>query len=177
MFDYIRKHRKGYELDFIKVWNNQGLYLALEKQLATLCDETYEFITRDDRLTENVTEWCKKEVCWERAQNTKWTFHESFLNTLIPQTDLVAEVKEAKNTQKLMNEVDALKFIIASGSAYWQQVLSWGLSRRLLSEMEISILKMVINIEKTGRIPSEKQAKVVTKARERLITEGMPLQF
>ena len=177
MFDYIRKHRKGYELDFIKVWNNQGLYPALEKQLATLCDETYEFITRDDRLTENVTEWCKKEVCWERAQNTKWTFHESFLNTLIPQTDLVAEVKEAKNTQKLMNEVDALRFIIASGSAYWQQVLSWGLSRRLLSEMEISILKMVINIEKTGRIPSEKQAKVVTKARERLITEGMPLQF
>ena len=83
----------------------------------------------------------------------------------------------SKNTQKLMNEVDALKFIIASGSAYWQQVLSWGLSRRLLSEMDISILKMVINIDKTGRIPSEKQAKVVTKARERLITEGMPLQF
>ena len=29
----------------------------------------------------------------------------------------------------------------------------------------------------TGRIPSDKQAKVILKARERLIAEGMPMQF
>ena len=43
--------------------------------------------------------------------------------------------------------------------------------------MELSVIKMVINMEITGRIPSVKQAKLVIKARERLIADGMPLQF
>ena len=56
-------------------------------------------------------------------------------------------------------------------------MLQWGIDRRLLSEKEISILKMTININMTGRIPTDKQAKVVMQSRERLIKEGMPLQF
>ena len=56
-------------------------------------------------------------------------------------------------------------------------MLEWGNTRRLLSDMELSIIKMVINMDVTGRIPSVKQAKVVIKARERLIADGMPLQF
>jgi len=49
--------------------------------------------------------------------------------------------------------------------------------KAFLSEMELSIIKMVINMDVTGRIPSVKQAKVVIKARERLVADGMPLQF
>lgn len=63
------------------------------------------------------------------------------------------------------------------GKEYWQRVLEWGSTRRLLSDMELSVIKMVINMEITGRIPSVKQAKLVIKARERLIADGMPLQF
>ena len=36
---------------------------------------------------------------------------------------------------------------------------------------------MIINMNYTGRIPTDKQAKVVSNARNRLIKEGMPLQF
>lgn len=66
---------------------------------------------------------------------------------------------------------------MAEGPEYWQKVLEWSSIRRLLSDMELSILKMVINMNVTGRIPSDKQAKVILKARERLIAEGMPMQF
>ena len=177
LFEHIRKTRKGYELDFTTIWNQQGLYPALRKQLTTLCDEVYAFITRDDRLTENVTEWCKKETCWTRAKEAKWTFYDDFMSTLVSKEDLKSEEKEAKSKQKLVNEVDALKFIIAQGKEYWQQVLSWGVSRGLLSDMERSILKIVINIWTTGRTPSDKQAQVVIRARERMIAEGMPMQF
>lgn len=51
---------------------------------------------------------------------------------------------------------------------------------RLLSKLhgiKKSTHIMIINMDVTGRIPSVKQAKVVIKARERLIAEGMPLQF
>ena len=56
-------------------------------------------------------------------------------------------------------------------------MLDWGRRTEALSEKEVSILKMVINMNYTGRIPTEKQAKVVMAARKRMIQEGMPLQF
>ena len=58
-----------------------------------------------------------------------------------------------------------------------EEALEWGVSNRALSEKEISIIKMVININVTGRIPTDKQAKAVIDARNRLIKEGMPLQI
>lgn len=148
----------------------------MEDQIVILSKEVYEFIT-GPRETENVTEWCKKEACWQRAKTYAWTFNDQFVYTLISKTEEKIEEKEEKSKRKLANEVDALKEIFARGSEYWIQMLQWGIDRRLLSEKEISILKMTININMTGRIPTDKQAKVVMQSRERLIKEGMPLQF
>lgn len=177
LFNEIHSHYKDHELDFARIWSSQTTYLELRKQMKILCDEVYKFITRDDRLTENVTEWCKKELCWSRAKSARWTFLPEFIDTLILQAEISSDLKEAKTMQRVTNEVDTLKFIMASGSDYWQNMLNWGNARGLLSDMEQSILRIVINIPKTGRIPSEKQAKVVIRARERMISEGMPLQF
>lgn len=177
LFHHIRTVAKGYELDFTQIWNQQRISSELAVQMRILCNEVYEFITRSDRLTENVTQWCKQAKCWERAQSNNWTFNASFQKTLVFKETINTEEKEAKEERKVANEVDALKFIITAGSEYWKNVLEWSDSRRLLSDMEKSILKMIINISITGRTPSVKQAKVIIKARERLIAEGMPLQF
>ena len=96
---------------------------------------------------------------------------------MVAKDEIAAEDKNERTTQKLANEVDALKEIIARGSDYWKNVLKWGTSHRLLSEKESSIIQMVVNMNYTGRIPTDKQAKVVMQARARLINEGMPLQF
>ena len=177
LFHHIRTATKGYELDFMQIWNQQRISSELDVQMRILCNEVYEFITRSDRLTENVTQWCKQAKCWERAQSNNWTFNVSFQKILVSKETINTEEKEAKEERKVANEVDALKFIITAGSEYWKNVLEWSDSRRLLSDMEKSILKMIVNINITGRTPSVKQAKVIIKARERLIAEGMPLQF
>ena len=177
IFDHIRRNVKGYELDFIRIWNLQGLYPEMVEQIRVLCTEVYEFITDDSRQIENVTEWCKRELCWQLTQKRKWTILDSFIKTLILQESIKTEEKEAKEERKIANEIDDLKFIMVTGKNYWQEVMDWGASRRLLSDMELSIIKMVINMDVTGRVPSSKQAKVVIKARERLIADGMPLQF
>ncbi len=177
LFNHIRTTKKDCELDFATIWSKQGLYPELQKQMESLCDEVYAFITREDRLKENVTEWCKMEACWTKAKAVHWTFYDDFMRTLVSKEEIRSEEKAAKADQKIANEVDVLKFIFSSGSEYWQKVLNWGNSRGLLSEMERSILQLVIQMPRTGRIPTEKQAKVVIKARERMIAEGMPMQF
>ena len=177
LFTYIRKTMKDYEIDYIRIWNSQGIYDELKNQMYVLCNEVYAFITRDDRLTENVTEWCKKEICWERAQKEEWTIQPPFLKTLVEKEELKDEDHEAKEQQKREGEIDVLKYIITAGSDYWKKVLQWGTQRHLLSDMEISILKLVCNISVTGRTPSSKQAQVIMRMRSRLINEGMPLQL
>ena len=119
----------------------------MANQIRRLCTEVYEFITREDRKTENVTQWCKQALCWERAQNYSGTIDEQFLRTLTSKENLKAEEKEAKEARKVDNEVDSLKYLMAQGKAYWQKVLEWGSNRRLLSDMELSIIKMVINMD------------------------------
>lgn len=177
LFNYIRINVKGFEVDFIRIWNLQGLYPELEQQIRILCTQVYEFITRDDRLTENVTQWCKQAKCWERAQKYEWNMQPMFLRTLIEAEQIKSEEKSAKEARKVENEVDALKYIMGAGRGYWEKVFEWGSTRKLLSDMESSILKHVINMEVTGRIPSVKQAKIVLKTKEKLVSEGMPMQF
>lgn len=67
--------------------------------------------------------------------------------------------------------------ILSAGSLYWEQVLEWGLSNNLLSAMEKDVIKIIINQEKTGMLPKERQANLALKARERLIEHGMLIEF
>ena len=136
----------------------------------------HNFIT-GPRETENVTEWCKKELCWTRAKEQHWTITDAFLATLVSKNEVEAEKKETKQVQKLANEVNAISEIFARGQSYWKQVLDWGLSRRMLSEKEASILKLTVNMFITGRVISDKQAYVVISARKKLIENGMPMLF
>ena len=144
--------------------------------MTVLQDEVHNFIT-GPRPTENVTEWCKKELCWTNAQEQVWTVNDAFIATLISKEEVEAEKKENKQAQKLANEVNALNEIFARGAQYWKTVLDWGFSRRLLSEKEISIIKLAINMFVTGRVISDKQAQIVIAARKRMIDNGMPMQF
>ena len=145
IFNHVRKKYKDYEIDFKRIWNDQAVYEELDEQLTVLQDEVHNFIT-GPRPTENVTEWCKKELCWTNAQEQVWTVNDAFIATLISKEEVEAEKKENKQAQKLANEVNALNEIFARGAQYWKTVLDWGFSRRLLSEKEISIIKLAINM-------------------------------
>ena len=177
IFEYIRKHYKEASVDFTRIWNAQDVYPELEEQITVLWPEVYDFITDDDRPTQNVTEWCKRKECWERAKKEQWTILPEFLDTLIAKETLKAEAKDARADQKIKNEVDDFKFVWTAGKKYWQDVLDWGNDRKLLYHAEQDILKMCVDMYDSGHTPTDKQIKIVMKAREKLIKEGMPLDL
>lgn len=176
IFDYIHTKCKDYEIDFRRIWNEQDIYEELEEQIYVLQNEVHNFIT-GPRPTENVTEWCKKELCWKHAQQQVWTINDAFIASLISKDVLDDENNDSKEGQKVKNEVDDLKEIMARGIQYWDKVLDWGKSRYLLSIKEIQVIQLAANMFLTGRIISDKQAKIVLAARKRLIENGMPMEF
>ncbi len=173
IMNQIEKKYPGKTLDFLKIWNNQELSPELEDQIIKTTREVFDFITRDDRTTLNVTEWCKKEDCWKRAQAYNFILLEPFVDSLISTTDELVENDVAQKEQKVSNEVNAEIELINLGADYWKKVLDFGRNDKLLSEMEDGLLSVAANFETTGRIPSDKQAKLIMQIRNRLFDEGL----
>lgn len=61
--------------------------------------------------------------------------------------------------------------MINLGAGYWRKVLEFGRNDKLLSEMEDGLLNVAANFDTTGRIPSDKQAKLIMQIRSRLLTK------
>ena len=174
IFNELEKRKINKIIDFKNIWNNQKINEALENQLLITTKETFDFITRDDRLTLNVTEWCKKETCWERAKIEDFTILDNFIDSLVDCSEELKEEIDAKKERKEINQLNAEIEVINLGEDYWQSVLEFGISKKLLTPMEEDLLKIATNFNRSGRIPSSKQANIILNIREKLYLDGLP---
>ena len=172
LFNYINKNLKDYTIDFKRIWNNQSIYKELEQQLIITTKEVYNFITRDDRLTLNVTEWCKKEICWKRAMKEDWTINQKFLKTLVEKNYNNEGKSQAKKQQKLHNEISEELEVIRLGSEYWNDMFMWAKDKNVLLPMERDILGIASSFNITGKVPTPKQCKRLMLIKEKLKLEG-----
>ncbi len=172
LFNHINKNLKEYTIDFKRIWNNQCIYKELEDQLIVTTREVYNFITRDDRLTLNVTEWCKKEICWERAKKEKWTINEKFLLTLVSKDYCNEGRTQAKREQKVNNELSEELEVIRLGAGYWKSMYMWIKNKKVLTPMEMNILSIASSFDITGKIPTAKQCKRLILIKEKAKLEG-----
>jgi hypothetical protein len=173
IMDQIHRKHPGKTLDFLRIWNNQAISLELEAQLVKTTRQVFDFITRDDRTTLNVTEWCKKEECWKRAQSYDFTLLDSFVESLTDEEEEKGEKEVAQKEQKVTNQVSSEIELVNLGADYWKKVLDFGRKDKLLSSMEDGLLSVAANFDITGRIPSDKQAKLIMQVRNRLFDEGL----
>lgn len=172
LFDYINRNLKEYTIDFKRIWNNQRIYKELEDQLKITTEEVYNFITRNDRLTLNVTEWCKKDICWKKATKENWTINEKFLKTLVEKSYNDEGKYQAKKKQKLQNEINEELEVINLGADYWKDMLQWCKGKNVLLPMEKDILGIASRFNITGKPPTAKQCKRLMLVKEKLKLEG-----
>lgn len=175
--DKLNKYYSNKSIDYKKIWNEQKMYKELYNQLLRTTKEMLSFITRDDRQTLNVTEWCKKEECWKRASSYNFELNEEFIESLVDKYLLKQDEKDSKKEQKMVNELNADILVIGLGQEYWKKVYNWGREQKLFTPMEDDLIRLVSTFEQTGKIPSSKQATIILQTREKLIDEGMPKEF
>ncbi len=61
-----------HRLDLDRIWQQQELDEPLELALADLSHLVFKHLVAEDRPAANVTEWAKREECWERLQAEPW---------------------------------------------------------------------------------------------------------
>jgi hypothetical protein len=161
-------------LDLDQIWKDQKLSTALEAQLLTIAQMVNERIqvTPDD--TTNVTEWCKKELCWRLIQEVPISLGKELNSELKDIEEITDTKKEAEKNQKMDNGIVVQQYVIKKGAHYWKQVAQYGLERSLLSPKEMGIIEVACGIP--AKIPSEKQSEVVAQIEQKVRREGFFLE-
>lgn len=104
---FISDFHGPYEDDAIRAEDINSLFKKIRYFVEEATKyELYLELEESTQVTENVTQWCKQTKCWERVQKNKWTIHPEFIKTLVSVEMIKSEVKDAKEKQKVNNEVD-----------------------------------------------------------------------
>lgn len=172
----ITKRRKS-AVNFLRIWNTQGIDEHLTQALEVIAKEVNEEITRPPQGISNISEWAKKDACWTRisakADAVADLLSEEFWAGVVSSEDNVAEAKTARQTQKIDNGIEAQRHVVSIPGSVWLELSKLLTTRRLLTPKEIGIIKVAAQIPL--KIPTEKQSQVLIDILEKGRNEGFKL--
>ena len=157
-------------VNFEGVWKYQAISSSMETSLAYVAEKVHEVLIKSLSGISNVTEWAKKQACWDRVRSLVIEWPESFLEELVTQEIQKSTERNARKEQKILNGIEAQTLVVEASPQYWQKVLVWGKQNNHLSPKDIGILNVAA--ETTRQIPSEAQSRRIIEILKRLESEG-----
>ena len=165
----------GKSFDFRKVWETQDITDVMRDAIEITAKVVFDSIMTPMAGISNISEWCKKEACWDRLQlksgELESLLPKPFLSSLVGKEDIVDEVKSAAKVQKIDNGIEAQKKVMSIPAAKWRQIMADGNKKNLFSPMEIGILQVASKIP--AKIPSEKQSVILIDVLAKATLEGV----
>jgi len=167
----------GKSIDFMSIWNTQSVSYDLECALVVTSELVHENITKPQQGISNVTEWCKKEGCWQQLKEKicqlEDILSQDFKDSLISKEAVQRDKKQARNVQKMDDGIEAQKTVLKVSANQWRGLLQQCSSKGLLTEREIGIVNIATQIPK--KIPTEKQSKALIDVLDKANQEGISL--
>lgn len=157
-------------LDFSRIWARQGLTSVLDNQLRIICKAVAGVITSPESGFSNITEWAKKQACWQRAVKLQIPIVDDFEKELTLKLFEAMEKKTSIDEQKVLSGIERQALVFELGADYWQRLNAWSKGRQIFTPDEVSILAVAITIPK--RLPSEKQSWRLIDLKNRAEVEG-----
>lgn len=167
----IQSIPKGYCLDYDLIWKKQQLYPSLNAQLEKIARITNDFIQKSNGII--VTEYCKKEDTWKKYKDVSVSLDKTFIEDLVSREIVNSRIQSGIKDKKLEKEVSCMVEVYNLGSAYWTNLLTEGTKRHILSPTEMDLLKLAVAYADGKKFPSDKQAKLIWKIREKLDQAGV----
>lgn len=161
---------KGYCLDYDLIWRKQTLYPSLSCQIEKVAHATNEFIRNS---VGSAREYCSKEETWKRYKDVPLSLDPQFVNDLISKEVMDERIQGEIKEKKLEKDANWLVEIYNLGNSYWTDLLKEGMKRHILSPMETDLLNLAIAFTAGKKVPSEKQAKLIWKIRNKLDQAGV----
>jgi hypothetical protein len=167
-FDHLLK-AKGATLDFDIVWREQAVPAVLASTLVELAEVVRPAITQPDSTVANISEWAKKGACWSRVQALPFDLSQEVDLVLLDPQARKAVARDAKNTQKMDNGIEAQSRVLKLGNGAWSRAGAYALQRKLFSPTDHSLITLAA---RRGAIPTEKQSLRLVEILAELEREG-----
>ena len=162
---------EGMHIDFLSVWEKQKLPKPIQDQLCGIAEAVNEMLSNPPKgVTSNISEWAKKELCWDKIRESTIILDPGVKALLIDHEQSKERKKEGSRTQAIQDSIHAQTYVVEKGAAHWEQLREWNRANQKLSPKEMGILNTACSIPR--KIPSDRQAAILVKAEERAKTEG-----
>jgi hypothetical protein len=167
--------KRGQAFDFIRVWNHQDITPATVQAIEITAKLVHDDIMNPMGSISNISEWCKREACWQRLQGQTDVLMDllpaRFFAELISAHEVEDEARSAVKTQKMQNGIEAQKAVFEIPSETWAHILQQGQERGLYSPKEVGVLQVATRIPE--KIPTEKQSFVLLEILEKAKLEAI----
>ena len=161
------------KIDFDKIWNDQDLSIELKSLIDKWSLKIYEII-QSSAKGKNISEWCKKEGCWNylldrSGRSFKISVTPPEFQKLRSSTESSTRRTENYLSQEDQDNIKRCKSLNAEG---WSKILSWGQQSDNLTYIQNSIALTILGyaLANWKKSPSPKQAnaclKMILKAEE-----------
>jgi hypothetical protein len=161
-------------LDFRQLWTQQTVPKSLLHVITIVAKGVFDVIVTPDSGLQNVTEWCKKELCWKRAAQLEINVDiRKVLGPLLIHKEEDRELqKTSKMEQRIGSGIEMQRFVLELGPAYWTGARKWAREQSLSTPDEDSILAVASVMPR--KIPTEKQSWRLIQIKDKLELEGFP---
>lgn len=168
---YLINQKQKY-LNFSLIWQEQKLPKKLNVLLEELAERVFEFLINPPEGNLNISQWCKKTLCWENLKDSGITVKIDEELLLSSQEEKYTK-KENKKAKKLDSSIEIESFVIRFEKENWGKLLEYYMkenSKFSVSQMQIDIL----NKYSIGHlvIPSAKQSKILYELYNNALEEG-----
>ncbi len=162
-------------IDFMDVWNMQKVSPVLENAIAIVSKYVNDDVIRPPQGISNISEWCKKDACWARIQDSTESVANNlsaeFYERLLSLDEQSAKMRSAKQTQRIDNGIEAQKKVLSVPSVEWRRLHQLLNEKGLLTPKQDSILRVAMQIP--SKFPTEKQSQVLLEILENGSLEGI----
>lgn len=143
----IRLQFSDADLDLQVIWNRQQIPDIITNELVKITEFVFRTITDPKRGTINVTQWCKRDSCWEQVKNCSIKLSPELERVLIGKEDKKVIDREAKKDQKFISDIEAQKQVLEMGADFWKKIEFFTKNKKLNASAEqMKALKYAVRI-------------------------------
>ena len=166
----IQSGRTNQRFDLLRLWSEQSLSDDLWAALEPIAVAARKVLTAPNRPVANVTEWAKREGCWQALKALPVEIADSVGEYLVSASDKAESARSARADQRMVSGIEAQIHIHKKGRDYWKSVLEFGTSLKALSPTERDLLAMAGGT--SAATMTERQSKVVVEVERKLSEAG-----
>ena len=166
-------YKTAQRIDLDRIWKEQSLSQALQNEIVEVSRFVQQLIVNPPGGA-NVSEWCKKEKCWQAVQSYVYDISDDM------QKELVSVARTSKSTTAPMSSISSLsdeeKALIDKVAEVpaetWFALSRWAKETKNFLPWQRSLLFSVGSIVGREQKPSIKQATHAMKAYEEALKKG-----